>query len=426
MIMIMYIRSQLYISQYIYYKPQYDRKATLTPRNDRNVKQDKHKAPENNARKCKFCGEQHQMRKELCPAWQQRCRKCNGRNHFAKMCRRDSHGDVHGIRDYENDPEVSSEESDDSHYDFLSGIDIKEFDSTINAIDDKTAYKRFVYTEMIINKENFQIDCGASVNIINEKYTKGNDVQPTTKALKMWNGTELKPIGIIRLIIKNAKIGKKFSIEFVVVPNSYTPIIGARAAQQMKLITVHADNFTAVPPSNVNNVSMNDDLVKKYEDVFLKELGTLPGEVHLQVDERAQPSITPPRRVPIALKDKYKEELKRLEDLQVLAKVDEPTEWVSSVVIATKKSGALRICIDPRPLNQALKRETYQLPILDDLMPELSKAKIFSTVDLTAGYWHCVLDDESSLLTTFATPFCRYRWRRLPFGLSASSEIFQN
>ena len=96
-----------------------------------------------------------------------------------------------------------------------------------------------------------------------------------------------------------------------------------------------------------------------------------------------------------------------------------------SVVIATKKSGALRICIDPRPLNQALKRETHQLPILDDLMPELARAKIFSTVDLTAGYWHCVLDDESSLLTTFATPFGRYRWKRLPFDLSASSEIFQ-
>ena len=59
------------------------------------------------------------------------------------------------------------------------------------------------------------------------------------------------------------------------------------------------------------------------------------------------------------------------------------------------------------------------------LMPDLAQAKIFLTVDLTAGYWHCVLDRELSLLTTFATPFGRYRWRRLPFGLSASSEIFQ-
>ena len=133
----------------------------------------------------------------------------------------------------------------------------------------------------------------------------------------------------------------------------------------------------------------------------------------------------PSRRVPTALREKFKAELDRLETLGVLAKVGEPTAWVSSVVIATKKSGALRICIDPRPLNEVLKRETHQLPILDDLMPELSQAKIFSTVDLTAGYWHCVLDHKSSLLTTFTTPFGRYRWRRLPFGLSTSSEIFQ-
>lgn len=111
--------------------------------------------------------------------------------------------------------------------------------------------------------------------------------------------------------------------------------------------------------------------------------------------------------------------------LGVLAQVEEPTPWVSSLAVATKKSGALRICIDPKHLNAALKREAYQLPILDDMLPELAQAKVFSTVDLKAGYWHCILDEESSLLTTFSTPYGRYRWLRLPFGLSVSSEIFQ-
>ena len=93
--------------------------------------------------------------------------------------------------------------------------------------------------------------------------------------------------------------------------------------------------------------------------------------------------------------------------------------------MAVKKSGALRICIDPRPLNTALKRERYQLPVLKDILPELSKARVFSTNDLKSGYWHCVLAPASSVITTFATPYGRYRWIRLPFGLSASFEIFQ-
>ena len=117
--------------------------------------------------------------------------------------------------------------------------------------------------------------------------------------------------------------------------------------------------------------------------------------------------------------------------MEVIAPINEPTPWVSSLAVAVKKSGALRICIDPRPLNTTLKRERYQLPVLDDILPELSKARVFSTVDLKSGYWHCVLAPESSVLTTFATPYGRYRWIRLlwTFGLSiylsASSEIFQ-
>ena len=103
-------------------------------------------------------------------------------------------------------------------------------------------------------------------------------------------------------------------------------------------------------------------------------------------------------------------ELDRLVDVGVLAPVDEPTDWVNQIAIATKKDGSLRICIDPRSLNLALKREHYQSPVLDDILPHLAKAEVFSKVDLSHGYWHCVLEEESSLLTTFSTSFGRYHW----------------
>ena len=102
-----------------------------------------------------------------------------------------------------------------------------------------------------------------------------------------------------------------------------------------------------------------------------------------------------------------------------------PTDWCSQISVQTKKSGKLRICIDPRPLNEVLQRETYPLPTIDDLLPELANAKVFSKVDLSNGYWHCELDHTSSLLTTFVTPQGRYRCLRLPFGTKVSSEIFQ-
>ena len=144
--------------------------------------------------------------------------------------------------------------------------------------------------------------------------------------------------------------------------------------------------------------------------MFKRQLGCFPGVFHIKVDGTVRPEVTPTQRISTALKEKFKTELAQLEELGVISPVDKPTPWVSSIVITTKKSGDLRICIEPRPLNKALKRGRYQLPVLDDILPELSKAKIFLTINLRSGYWHCHLDEESSLLTTFATPFGRYCW----------------
>ena len=275
----------------------------------------------------------------------------------------------------------------------------------------------------------FQIDCEASINIITEALIGKSVITSTSKRLVMWNKTEITPLGATRMVLRNPKNQKKYSVEFVVVKENLTPLIGAQAAQHMKLITVNEENFvTTSPPSSkqaeVKVLNAAEEVIKRFSDVFDRPVGTFPGKVHLEVESNAVPVIIPPRRIPTALKEKFKEELTKLVKEKIIATVDQLTPWVNSVVVTTKKSGALRVCVDPRPLNKVLKRETYPMPILDEILPELSKAKVFSTVDLRSGFWHCVLDEESSLLTTFNTPYGRYRWLRLPFGLSVSPEIF--
>ena len=105
--------------------------------------------------------------------------------------------------------------------------------------------------------------------------------------------------------------------------------------------------------------------------------------------------------------------------------ISEPTPWVGSLGVAVTKSGALRICIDPGAPNTALRRERYQPPVLEEMLPELSKARVFLTVDLKLGYLHFVLSSEPNFFTTYAASCGSYRWICLPFGLSALSEIFQ-
>ena len=196
----------------------------------------------------------------------------------------------------------------------------------------------------------------------------------------------------------------------------------------MNLITVNTEQFNQVAsanitaPESVHTVIPTNGIMTEYGEAFRRYVvGTLPGKYHLLVNEKVCPAVMRKRCISDALKDKLKQELDRLTSLGVMTPVEEPTDWVSTVVMATKKNGDLRACIDPRERNGALKRERYQLPILEDVLPDLVNAKVFVH---SISDWDTGLDRSSSTLTTLSTPFDRYRWIRLQFGLMLSSEYF--
>ena len=153
----------------------------------------------------------------------------------------------------------------------------------------------------------------------------------------------------------------------------------------MNLITVNKQKFTV-------------------GQVAVSELGDL-GEVHLYTDDDVHPRALPCRTIPIALRDRVKQELGRMVSTGVIEPVDKPTEWVSQMAIIEKANGSLRICIDPQPLNVALKREHFKLLTFDKTIPKLANAKIFSRLDVESAFWHVKLDEASSDLTTMTTPF---------------------
>ena len=139
----------------------------------------------------------------------------------------------------------------------------------------------------------------------------------------------------------------------------------------------------------------------------------------------AQPKIHPPRKVPLSLIPKLKETLARLEKTGVISKSDKPSDWVNSLVIVEKKDGSLRLCLDPKDLNKAIKREYFKPPSIETISSKLSGKKVFTVIDMTNCYWHKKLDEKSSELCTFNTPFGRYKFNRMPFGICSASDIAQ-
>ena len=81
--------------------------------------------------------------------------------------------------------------------------------------------------------------------------------------------------------------------------------------------------------------------------------------------------------------------------------------------------------LDPKDLNRALQRENYPMPTIEEVVSCLHGVKVFTSLDVSNGFWHFVLDEESSFCTTFNTPFRRYRWKRMPFGIESAPQVFQ-
>ena len=114
-----------------------------------------------------------------------------------------------------------------------------------------------------------------------------------------------------------------------------------------------------------------------------------------------------------------------MEKLGVISKVEAPTPWCAGMVTVPKKDGTVRICVDLKPLNAHVLREVHPLPKVDEILAQLSGSKLFSKLDANMGFWQIPLTEDSKLLTTFITPFGRYCFNKLPFGICSAPEHFQ-
>ena len=122
---------------------------------------------------------------------------------------------------------------------------------------------------------------------------------------------------------------------------------------------------------------------------------------------------------------KVKSELERMEKLGVIRRVNVPTRWCTGMVVVPKPDGRIRICVDLTKLNQNVQRERHPIPSVDHTLAQLGGARIFSKLDANSGLWQVHLQEDSALLTTFITPFGRFCYNRLPFGITSVPEYFQ-
>ena len=381
---------------------------------------------------CIYCGRQHPPKK--CPAYGTVCRNCNKKNHWSKCCK---------LR--KEVKEISIEDDDTYVIETVANYDKKQCNTEATVV-----------LRIKDAKVRMKIDTGAEVDVMPLRvFNQVNDrnkesiltLKSTSTKLIGYGGNEIPVCGVCSA--KCSFQGKILHTDFYVVETDSRSVLGLDSCKKLDLIQVmcavhkkpakiagtessELQEHKAIKVETANKIKqvsnkfdedMKCEIKQMYPEVF-NGLGNLEPAYHMQIEENAMPVIHAPRKIPAALRDKLKFELEKMEANKVIAQVEEPTEWVNSLVVIEKPNGALRICLDPRDLNKVLKREHFQLPTWEEISTRIVNAKYFTKLDANHGYWQIPLDLESSLKTTFNTPFGRFRFLRMPFGIHSAQEVF--
>ena len=420
-----------------------------------NVHYMKRAPPHKGEKACTRCGYKAHIRREDCPALGSTCSVCGKPNHWSPVCRLNQSGPApsrqqkprrqsghqagrqgtgHPRREHRAVNAITED-------DVFSHLTINSLEiSAISSIKEDSRDEAFTYLATRLDDQKVmvnlrvKVDTGAQGNTLPvrmyqqmfpnsltaEGLPQADAVSHTDTVLTAYNGTIIKQHGCVEL---PCRFGDSdwTPTKFFVVESEGPAIVGLPSSRQLNLVTLHCAITATESKEKVKAV---EDLVRLYPDQFDK-IGKFPGKYHIQLKEDAQPVIHAQRKFSIHLRDQLKAQLEEMERTEVIKKVQEPTDWVNSMVCTKKSDGTLRVCLDPKDLNKAIKRCHHKTPTLEELTHKLAGATVFSKLDAKNGYWSVELDDSSSLLTTFNTPFGRYRYLRMPFGLVMSQDVFQ-
>lgn len=345
-------------------------------------------------RVCDKCGRTH-SESGMCAARNAVCYRCNRLGHFANYCRIKSLQEVSG-NECEEDAELCES--------LLYSISI----DTLNT--ECEPWFEYINVNKIAIK--FKLDSGADASVMslnafkeagfNQKFLKKNNI-----VLREISKSKLSVVGYFEPELEYNKI---------------------KLLQKVYVLDLDCNNLLGL------NACINLGLIKRINEVntykidcsIFDGLGCLPSLCKIDIDKSMTPVVCASRKIPIKMRPKLKEELDNMIKLGVIQREDAPTDWVSNIVIVERPDKKIRVCLDPYHLNLAVRRCHFQLPTLDEIASSMSGAVCFSKLDAKKGFWMLKLDENSSKLCTFATPFGRYRFMRMPFGIKSAPEIFHN
>ena len=388
-------------------------------------------------RNCHNCGSKHPPRR--CPAYGKECYYCKKKGHYSKCCHTRAHFQSSQcksrkeLHDMEQEPHGSGQ-----YFEFEQvGINVIHLGNNVNGfkgnsnvlLDEIDGPNQRILTDLHVQgasnlkdynpvsskcqgpvlKCRFKVDSGASGNIIPHnmfqelypgmsKSALKNSINHRT-CLVAYNKEEIKQLGTS--ILKVNYGGKTLTSEFFVISSKFKPIIGLDASHNLGLLTINCPIYHSwtrdTRNTPIDTLSSSFDAISgagadipekiskdwiinnpKYKHLF-QGIGRFKCDpVQIKIACNAIPAQKPPRKVPLALKDQFKQELDNVVSQSILSKLDNANvnvlEWLDSFVVVKRLNGKLHRCLDPTDLNQYIVRPVCNARTLDEVIALLKDA----------------------------------------------------
>lgn len=356
---------------------------------------------------CGRCGStKHLSRDNRCPARGKACLKCGILGHFRNQCRTKQKRKLERGRtnNYEKKRKIPTNSIEETSNITNTG---KKIDYIFNIDDDAKVACSIGGTNV-----DMLIDSGCKHNLLTEDtwiamkkdnvQVKNQNSKPDKTFVAYGSPTPLQLLGSFDADIN---LGKKTETStFYVIKDGTRNLLGRVTATSLGVLQINLD---------VNRIDIEE--FPKFKDVL----------VVIPIDNSIKPVSQPYRRIPIPLEEKVEKKLNELIKRDIIEEVKGPSNWVSPIVPVLKDNGEVRLCVDMRRANTAIQRENHPLPTMDQLLPKVRKAKIFSKLDIQDAFHHIELHPESRHITTFITRRGLFRYKRMMFGITCAPEIFQ-
>ena len=423
---------------------------------------------------CPSCGStEHSVneRESRCPAWGKTCNYCQKQNHLAKVCRQKqrqpgrNRRNVAGNR--ENDREVSALEHNDNYDGLIAHVtydaDINSFTiaSFGNSVTEIPAESSAIIRGKKLPARTVNIfpDSGASICIAGPQHVaqmsvRIDDLIPCKKTVRAVGGSTLACIGWMQVefnIFGNITRQPVYICENVdrlyfsrdgcsdakILPESFpfpmrrpNEVSAVDKSTEPRPSTGKSNRSlpTAATPKNIPK--LKEYLIESFPTVFVKStpfraMNCKPVHIHLKPDAKPHARHVP-IPIPMHWRDQVKADLDKDVENGVIepVPVGEPVTWCSPMVVAAKKDGTPRRTVDLQKLNAQCVRETHHCEPPFKLAMQIPAGTLKTVIDAKDGYHSIPLDEESRHLTTFITPWGRYRYLRLPQGYVAAGDAY--